>query len=181
MTVSSASAGTLASWTVTPSGAFTAHADGPTLSVPAALLVCDSSDASGTLKPSSGDGVKIGTIDDITFTDCNVGGIPFDVTMNLTPWYINAIAPNGSNVDGSISGISAHISGIGCTADFTGTVYGDYNNSAGTLNVYGPTTDLVASNASCLGLINDGDEAVFDASYLVKMVATGTSPTITTP
>ncbi|MFE3906223.1 hypothetical protein ACFXPY_39740 [Streptomyces sp. NPDC059153] len=185
MTVSTASAGTATTWTIAPSGAYTAHADFPTLEVPLASLECASSDVkAGVLQASSATGNGIANINNITFTDCTVGGIPFDVTMKTTPWLINAVKPNASNsnwVDGSVSSISAHISGIGCSADFTGKVYGRYQNNTGDLVIDGSGTDLVASNASCLGLINNGDVASFNASYHVTVTSTGTSPVITTP
>ncbi|WP_329125821.1 hypothetical protein [Streptomyces sp. NBC_01465] len=165
---------------MTPSGAYTAHADGPTLDVPLATLVCDSSDVtSGTLQGTSADGVGIGNIDNITFTTCDVGGIGFTVTMKATPWKINVSAVNSGNsnwVDGTVSSISAHIAGIGCSADFTGKVYGHYENDTKNLVIDGTGSDLVASGASCLGLINNGDVAHFNASYAVS-----TAPTITTP
>ncbi|WP_392674098.1 hypothetical protein [Streptomyces sp. LN785] len=180
MTVSSASAGTTATWTVTPSGDYTAHADFPTLDVPLASLECDSSDVTaGTLQATSPDGVGIGDITNITFTNCSVAGIGFSVTMKATPWKINAVQPNAGNsdwVDGTVSSISAHISGIGCSADFTGKVYGRYQNDTGELVIDGSGTDLVASNASCLGLISNGNVASFNASYAVS-----TSPVISTP
>ncbi|WP_232837877.1 hypothetical protein [Streptomyces atratus] len=185
MTVSTASAGTATTWTVTPSGAYTAHADFPTLEVPLASLECESSDVTaGVLQASSSTGNSIGSINDIIFTNCTVGGIPFDVTMKTKPWLINVVQPNASNsnwVDGTVSSISAHISGIGCSADFTGKVYGHYQNNTGDLVIDGSGADLVASNASCLGLINNGDVASFNASYHVAVTSTGTAPMITTP
>ncbi|MFG2626331.1 hypothetical protein [Streptomyces sp. NPDC048473] len=159
------------SWAVSPGGDFTAHAELPTLDVPFAQLVCDSSDVNdGSLDATSADGVDIGDINNITFTNCNVGGINFDVTMAASPWHINAVEPNATHtdwVDGTVSDISAHIEGIGCSADFSGQVYGHYDNTAGALVIDGSGTDLVASNASCLGLINDGDVASLNATYVV--------------
>ncbi|MFI6892792.1 hypothetical protein ACIBM4_01585 [Streptomyces sp. NPDC050256] len=185
LAVSSASAGTAASWTVTPSGPYTAHADYPTLEVPFALLECDSSDVTaGDLAATSATGADIADIDNITFTNCAVSGIDFTVTMAATPWKINVTGPNASNanwVNGTVSSISAHISGIGCNADFTGKVYGHYENNTGNLVIDGTGTDLVASNASCLGLINNGDVASFNAEYHVNVTSTGTSPVISTP
>ncbi|MFF1926199.1 hypothetical protein ACFVW8_37240 [Streptomyces sp. NPDC058221] len=170
---------------MTPSGAYTAHADNPTLSVPLADLECASSDVTaGSLQATSATGAGIGTIGNITFTDCSVGGIPFTVTMNATPWLINAESPNASNsnwVDGSVSSISAKISGVGCSATFTGKVHGHYANDIGALVIDGTGTDLVASNASCLGLINNGDVASFVASFHTTVTSTGTSPVISTP
>ncbi|MEV6162814.1 hypothetical protein AB0L71_12965 [Streptomyces sp. NPDC052052] len=182
MTVSTASAGPT-TWTVTPAGAYTAHADYPTLDVPAIGLECVSSDVTaGTLQATGGN--PVADIDAITFTDCEVAGIEFDVTMNATPWVINANQINASNsnwVDGTVSSISAHISGVGCDADFTGTVNGHYDNSSGELVIDGTGNGLVASNASCLGLISNGDVASFNAAYLVNVTSTGTSPVISTP
>jgi len=185
MAVTTASAGTTSSWSATPSGAYTAHADGPTLDVPAASLECDSSDVTdGTVNATSANGTNMATIDDITFTDCTVGGLGFDVSMTVSPWTINVTGVNSSNanrVDGNVTGISAHIEGFSCSADFTGKVYGYYDNSTGDLVIDGSGTELVASNADCLGLINDDDVAAFNASYHVNITSTGTSPVISTP
>lgn len=180
MTVSSASAGTTASWHVSPSGAYTAHAVGPTLDVPLASLYCDSSDVTaGTLQATSTNGVGIGNINTIKFNTCDVAGISFKVTMTATPWKINALsidAAHPNRVKGTVSSISAKVSGVGCNATFTGTVYGYYDNTAGALVIDGTGTSLVASGASCLGLINNGDVASFNASYAVS-----THPVISTP
>ncbi|MFC8537677.1 hypothetical protein ACFUJY_27725 [Streptomyces sp. NPDC057249] len=180
MAVTTASAGTASSWSATPSGAYTAHADYPTLDVPFANLECVSSDvSSGTINATSSTGANMATIASIGFTDCTVGGLDFDVTMTASPWAINvtSVDPSNSNrVKGNVTGISAHIEGFGCSADFAGKVYGYYDNSTGDLVIDGSGDDLVASNADCLGLINDGDVASFNASYHVS-----TSPVISTP
>lgn len=169
MTVTQASATSLVTWTVTPGGAFTAVATNPTLTVPAATLDCASSNASGSLVSGSGNaGDGIGTITSLTFEDCSVIGIPFDVTSKSFPWSLNATGvsavPNA--VDGSISGVDASISGSGCTADFAGTVTGHYKNDTKQLVINGGS--LTASDADCLGLINDGDEALYEAVYAVS-------------
>ncbi|MGW1182335.1 hypothetical protein ACWD7Y_14040 [Streptomyces drozdowiczii] len=185
MAVTTASAGTTSSWSATPSGAYTAHAANPTLDVPFASLECDSSDVTdGTVNATSADGTNIATIDDITFTNCTVGGLDFDVSMTVSPWTINVAGVNSSNasrVDGSVTGISAHIEGFSCSADFTGSVVGYYDNSTGNLVIDGTGDGLKASNADCLGLVNDDDVASFNASYHVNVTSTGTSPVITTP
>jgi hypothetical protein len=169
MTVTSASATSLATWTVTPGGAFTAVATNPTLTVPAAALECASSHAGGSLATGVGNpGANIGTITSLTFEDCSVIGIPFDVTTGSFPWSLNvdgvSSVPNA--VDGSITGVDASISGSGCTADFAGSVTGHYKNDTKQLVINSGT--LVASNADCLGLINDGDEALYEAVYEVS-------------
>ncbi|QKW06255.1 hypothetical protein HUT18_07420 [Streptomyces sp. NA04227] len=167
----SASAGAQATWTVSPGGAITAHAQVPTLTVPAATLTCDSADATGSVKSGSGlDGAGIGQINSLTFDNCGLAGISFEVTTSNTPWALNVTGVNAANpdwVDGTISGITAHIEGTGCSADFSGTVTGRYQNDTGELVVDGGG-DLTASNANCLGLINDGDVASFEAAFAVS-------------
>jgi hypothetical protein len=169
LTMTSASATAQATWTVTPGGAFTAVAAEPTLSVPNAELTCDSSSSGGMMQSGSGlDGNGIGDITNLGFTNCSVAGIPFEVTTSGMPWKLNVSDVNATNpdwVDGSITGVQAHISGTGCDADFAGTVTGHWENSTDKLVIDGGA--LVASNASCLGIINDGDEALFQASYAV--------------
>ncbi|PZT77763.1 hypothetical protein DNK56_32010 [Streptomyces sp. AC1-42W] len=124
------------------------------------------------------------SITDIVFTNCTVGGLGFDVTMTATPWTINVTGvdpANANRVKGNVTGISAHIEGFGCSADFTGKVYGYYDNSSGDLVIDGTGTELTASNADCMGLVNDNDVAIFNASYHVDINSTHTSPVITTP
>lgn len=180
LAATSASATATSSWTVTHSGAYTAHAVNPSLAVPAATLNCASSDVTaGSLQATSTNGVGIGTIGTIKFTSCSVVSITFNVTMKATPWKINAVSMNSTHpnwVNGTVSAISAHISGVGCAADFTGTVNGHYDNTAHALVIDGTGNGLVASGASCLGLINNGDVASFNASYAVS-----TLPVISTP
>lgn len=166
LAMTSASATAQAGWTVTPGGAFTASATEPTLSVPNAELTCDSSGAAGSLSSSATN--DVGDITSLGFVNCSVIGIPFEVTTSGMPWDVNALGVNAGNpdwIDASITGVEAHISGSGCDADFAGTVTGHWENSTDKLVIDGGA--LVASNASCLGIINDGDEALFTASYSV--------------
>ncbi|MFI9780089.1 MULTISPECIES: hypothetical protein [unclassified Streptomyces] len=178
LSVTQASAGALATFTVSGGTSYTAHAVNPTLSVPATTLTCDSSDASGTLKNGSGlDGAGIGTVGDISFTNCNVGGIGFDVTPGALPWSINLDSMNGTDeADGTISGIKASISGIGCSASFSGSVTGHYTNSTHTLHVTGGGTLAADPGASCLGLINAGDPADFVGDYVLDQTPVVSSP-----
>ncbi|MGW6400784.1 hypothetical protein [Streptomyces sp. NPDC055134] len=178
LSVTQASAGALATFSVTGGGAYTAHAVNPTLSVPATQLQCATSDASGTLKNGSGlSGVGIGTVDNISFNDCNVGGIPFDVTPSALPWSINLDSMNGTDeAHGTITGIKASISGIGCAASFSGSVEGYYQNSTHTLHVTGGGTLAADPGANCLGLINAGDHAEFVGDYVLDQTPVVSSP-----
>ncbi|MEW2218563.1 hypothetical protein AB0939_04500 [Streptomyces sp. NPDC006990] len=170
----SAAATSAATWTVTPGGSFSANAANPTLSVPNADLFCDSSDASGSLKTGSGNaGAGLGSISSLTFSGCSLAGISFDVTVS-SPLSINAESVDSADPDrvvGSISGITASISdpdGL-CTASFAGpggadaTVTGYFDNSTHQLVINGG--NLEATSANCLGLINTGDSATFNAAY----------------
>ncbi|MFF8281481.1 hypothetical protein ACF1DY_23630 [Streptomyces albus] len=170
----SASATSAVTWTVTPGGAFSADAANPTLSVPNADLFCDSSSAAGTLKTGSGNaGAGLGSINNLTFSGCSLAGISFSVDVS-SPLSINAqsVDPNNPNrVIGTISGITASISDADglCTASFAGpgggkaTVTGYFDNSTHQLVVNGG--NLQATEADCLGLINAGDSATFNAAY----------------
>ncbi|MYT70878.1 MULTISPECIES: hypothetical protein [unclassified Streptomyces] len=180
LSISSASAGALATYTVTPGGAYTANASGPTLKVGSTTLNCTSSQAKGTLKSGSGlAGAQIGTITTLSFTGCTVAGIPFTVSSTAstgTPFYINATGTTANHIDGNISGINASISGTGCHATFAGTTLGYYENTSNSLNITGGGTLAAQPGASCLGLITAGAHADFKAKYVLTSTQTITSP-----
>ncbi|MFJ6571728.1 hypothetical protein ACIQNU_30430 [Streptomyces sp. NPDC091292] len=179
LSISSASATAQANFTITPGGAFTANAVNPTLTVPAAQLTCNSSQAKGTLKAGSNPGTGIGDITSITFNTCNVAGIDFTVTPDSTsyPWKINLDTMTGTDrANGTITGIRATITGFSCVATFSGSVTGWYQNSNRTLHVTGGGTLAAGSNANCLGLINPGDKANFVGDYVLTANQTISSP-----
>lgn len=182
MTVSSALAGGTASWTVTPAGAYTAHADYPMLESLYALWECESVDVSaGAFNASSVTGQAIGSIDAVTSSGCSVGGWELALTANSAPWSINVVGPSSSNpnwVDITVSDVSANYSGISCEANFSGTLHGHYENDTGSLVIDGAGSDLIAFNTGCLGLINDGDEVVLAGTFHVSASVTGQSPVI---
>lgn len=180
----SASATSAATWTVAPGGPFSASAANPTLSVPNATLTCDSSAASGSLKTGSGNaGAGIGSIGSLTFSGCSLAGISFNVTVS-SPLSINAQSVDSSHpnrVVGSVSGVKATISdpdGL-CTASFAGpgggnaTVTGYFDNTTHQLVIN--AGNLQATSADCLGLINPGDSATFDAAYSTSPAQTITA------
>ncbi|WP_353942326.1 hypothetical protein ABII15_12190 [Streptomyces sp. HUAS MG91] len=178
LSVSSASATSLATFTVTGGGAYTATATNPTLSVPAATLQCATSTANGNVPNGTGlSGTPIGTITGISFGGCTVAGIPFTVTASALPWNINVTSMTGTNqANGTITGISATITGTGCNAKFAGSVTGNYTNNNHTLHVTGGGTLAAQAGASCLGLIKAGDKANFIGNYVLN-----TSPVISSP
>ncbi|MFE7625133.1 hypothetical protein [Streptomyces sp. NPDC057509] len=161
--VSSASAGTAGVETLTPPGPFTAHADSPTLEA-FASMTCDSSDAQGWLYAS---GPVAADVDLVSFTDCQIAGMTVDLTITATPWQVVGMGPNTSNPnwdDIVVQGFSVHMEGFGCSADFDGPLHGYFDNSTDDLVV---DDDLIASDADCLGLVNDNDVVHFSATYHV--------------
>lgn len=180
--VPSASAATADPWTVTPAGAYTAHAVQPTWTVPSATFLCDSLDVTaGMLQATGATGGRIGTIDAIAVRYCSVGGIEYTVTQSATPWTINPVGQNPTHtnwVDVRISGVSVHWNGFGCAADFKGALYGHYENDTGNLVIGDRPGALLVSNVNCLGLINNGDAVTLRASLHMAMASTGEAPLI---
>ncbi|WP_328535735.1 hypothetical protein [Streptomyces sp. NBC_00344] len=186
----SASATTTATWTVSGGPNFTGTAGKTTLTdtKTGTQLNCVSSSATGTAKTGSGlSGTGLADIKTISFTTCSGPlGIKFTVTPNKLPWKLNAVSYNASTgvTTGTITGISAKLSGATCNADIdgpsgantgSGSVNATYTNSTHTLAVSGG--NLRPYNATgCLGLINNGDATTFVSSYVVSPALTVTSP-----
>ncbi|MFC8449203.1 hypothetical protein [Kitasatospora sp. NPDC057223] len=176
-------------WSTSPGGAFTAKALSPKLTdtKTGTKLTCTSSAAAGNIAVGSGlSGVAIATITSVSWASCSGPlGITFTVTPQGLPWTLNALSYNAATgtTTGTLTGVKAHISGAGCTADFYGptsttaaTLTGTYTNSNSTLTLSGG--DLHAYNVSgtCLGLINNGDAATYNAGYALAAPQAITSP-----
>ncbi|MGK4579469.1 hypothetical protein [Kitasatospora sp. HPMI-4] len=182
-----AAAGT---WSSSPGGAWTATASSPLLTdnYTGTQLNCSSSSAAGTLQSGSGlSGTGISSITSVSWKGCTGPiGITFSVSAQGLPWSLNAASYNASTgvTTGTITGVLAHISGAGCTADFGGaagagtpaTLTATYTNSTNTLSINGG--DLTAYNVSgsCLGLLNTGDSATYQADYVLNSAQTISSP-----
>ncbi|GAA2132739.1 hypothetical protein GCM10009760_08060 [Kitasatospora kazusensis] len=187
LTAGSASAA--GTWTATPGGAWTAKATTPKLTDTSTgtQLTCSSSSAAGTLQSGSGlSGTGISSITSVGWTSCSGPfGITFTVTANGLPWALNAVSYNATTgvTTGTITGVKAHISGAGCTADFAGTssttaatLNGTYTNSSHTLSLSGGNLHAYNVSGSCLGLLNSGDAATYVANYVLAGAQTITSP-----
>lgn len=180
--VSTASAATTGTWTVTPAGAFTApRASYPTFRFPALFWACSSFDVTaGKLEATGTTGSRVGTIDAIV-ASCPIGGVEYTVTKSAAAWAIDLVGQNPSHanwVDVRISGVSTHWVGFGCAADVKGTLYGHYENDTGNLVISEPSGDLIASNVNCMGLVNNGDVVTLKASWHMAMASTGKAPLI---
>ncbi|MEU9129683.1 hypothetical protein AB0D08_16515 [Kitasatospora sp. NPDC048540] len=181
-----ATATTTATWTASPGGAWTAKAASPKLTDTrtGTKLTCSSSSAAGVL--SSGNGLPISTISSVSWASCTGPlGITFAVTPQNLPWGINALTYNSATgvTTGTVTGVKAHISGAGCTADFAGptsttpaTLTGTYSNSTNTLTISGGDLHAYNVSGSCLGLLNNGDAATYNAAYVLSAPQAITSP-----
>ncbi|WP_441248894.1 hypothetical protein [Kitasatospora sp. McL0602] len=187
LTVGSATAA--GTWTATPGGAWTAKATSPKLTDTrtGTQLSCSSSSAAGTLGSGSGlSGTGISSITSVGWTGCTGPlGITFSVTAQGLPWALNAATYNSTTgvTSGTITGVKAHISGAGCTADFggptsgsTATLNGTYTNSSHTLSLSGGDLHAYNVSGSCLGLLNNGDASNYVANYVLNGAQTITSP-----
>lgn len=166
-------------WTVSGGGSFSATATNPTLTdgSTGTQLVCTSSTASGTAANGTGlSGTGIASISAVSWSSCSGPlGITFSVTPGGLPWAVNAASFSGGVTTGTLTGVTAHISGLGCTADFggatsgsTATLNASYSNSTHTLTVSGGNLHAYNVSGTCLGLINSGDAATYSAAYVLN-------------
>lgn len=155
-------------------GHFTAVASGPTLTDDdtGITLNCDSATAhgfapNGTYTDGAPDAIPVASLDALTWDTCDISGLPFSVTANDTPWYLNATGPTvGGVTPGSITGVNATLSGL-CNATVKGTVTGSYDNSDHTLTIDGGDLTVSGVGGLCLGLINNDDSVTYVAHYVV--------------
>lgn len=172
-------------FTVSPGGTATGTATNSKLTdlTTGTVLTCTKVTATVVLPSGSGHaGAGLGSITATSFTGCTGPlGLSFGVTPVGLPWSLNADSYSGGVTTGSISGVKAHLSGTGCSADVTGpgggtgTVPGTYTNSSGVLAVAGGNL-TPASVSGCFGLIANGDATSFTANFAVSPAQTITSP-----
>jgi hypothetical protein len=182
---------TATTWTISPGGAVTGSAGTTKLTDKATgqVLTCASSATSATLKKGSGQANPIGKITSVTFTTCKgPGGLVFTATTSASktnPWKLTGSSYNsGTGVTkGSITGITASLSGNGCTATVGGTTAtskgkttGTYTNSTHILKVSGGNLHVWNVSSGCLGLLNSGDASSFVGNYTISPAQTITSP-----
>jgi hypothetical protein len=139
-----------------------------------ATLTCEVVAAAASIPTAAGhSGSGIGSISETAWDTCRG---PLNLTFNVVPdhdpvWAINAVGPrNATSNYGTITGVNATINGPGCTASFSGSVRGYYDNTNGNL-VLDPSvpvsSTLTASGVSgCLGIIQNGDVGEFSGTFL---------------
>jgi hypothetical protein len=177
-------------FSISPGGNFSASAGTTKLTDTntGSVLSCTSSKSTGTLKSGHGiSGTNIGSIKTLTFSGCTGPlGLTFTVTNKNFPWTLHGTAYNATSgvTTGNITGIKAHLSGPGCsanvaggTASSAGKVKIKYTNSTHKLKVLASGGTLHVWNVSgCAGLINSGDPTTFVGTYLVSPAQKITSP-----
>jgi hypothetical protein len=181
ISATAAMATTTATWTVSPGGAVSGTAGQTTLTdtTTGTVLKCASSATKATLKKGRGQTNPIGKITSVTFTSCTgPGGLRFTATTSASkahPWKLNASTFKNGVTKGTITGVTAALSGNGCTATVAGTsakspgtVTGSYSNSTHILAVSGGNLHVWNVSSGCLGLIKTGDGSTFAGGYKIK-------------
>jgi hypothetical protein len=178
------------SWHVSNGGSISAQdPDGTELTAGSQTLVCDDpSDGTGTvLNADPANPTPIGTIDTLNFSGCHIGIFNFEVdTTGNQPWNLNAVSYNSTThvTTGTITGVTAALSGPLCTADVTGpggapgSVDATYDNDTGVLSVAGGGNLVLRNVSGCGGLITNDQAAGFHGDYSVSPVVqiTATEP-----
>lgn len=180
LVLAAAPANAAGTWTVSGGGTFTGTSTNSILTDnnTGTQLKCTSSTANGTAANGTGlSGTGIGSISSVTWSTCTGPlNITFAVTAQNLPWALNAVSYAAPVTTGTLTGVKAHISGTGCTADFGGATSGSaatldvkYNNTTHVLSILG-TGNLHAWNVSglCLGLINSGDATAYKGDYTLS-------------
>jgi hypothetical protein len=185
-----AMATTATTFTVKPGGAVTGTAGKTVLkdTKTGTVLTCVSSATKATLKKGSGvSGTALGKITSVTFSTCTgPGGLKFTATTSAStsnPWNLNAASFSNGVTKGTITKVTASLSGNGCTATVAGTsatttgkTNGSYSNSTHVLTASGGNLHVWNVSAGCLGLINTGDGTTFTGKYKISPAQTITSP-----
>jgi hypothetical protein len=134
---------------------------------PVDTLTCDLSEVTANITNGS-KASQLGTITGSTWTGCRDS--QFDLTFSVShvgTWSLDGISgPVGGVTTGAVSNVTANISGPLCTATFSGTAPGRYDNSGVlTMDPTAGTNTLHVTAASCLGIIQVNDTAEFSGDY----------------
>jgi hypothetical protein len=170
--VASATVITPGTWTVSPSGTIAATAGTTTLVGPSATLTCSSSTVNGTAvgtatgSPATLASLPAGSTTGVKFNNCTGPfGFSFTVTQVGT-WLLRGVTfDNSSGVtSGTISSVTARLSGPGCTATVTGSVNATYTNSSKQLATTSSNL-TVTSVSGCFGLLAVNQHPTFNGTY----------------
>jgi hypothetical protein len=190
-----AQAGTTGTWTVSPGGNVTASLAPLTKAIAkdpsrGTQAVCSTASGSGVAQSGSGlSGTGIVSINSLSTSNCiGPGNAAVNITMNNTPYSMNAVSYNASTgvTTGNVTGIKATYNNPvdGCVATITGpggaggSVNGTYTNSTHRLAASGGSTLVVNTvNSSCSpSQIQVGDPITLTITLVVSPGQTVTSP-----
>jgi hypothetical protein len=174
-------------WTVSPGGAVTGHANRTVLTDTTTGtfgIFCANSSLHGKFRPGHGlPGAGLGSVRAVSFS----GGC-FTLTPGHLPWTVNATsyAASTGTTAGTITGVRLVFTDPGfCdfTADGTsatagnGTIGFRYANGTGKLRIVtaGSTLHIYRVNG-CGGTIHDGDAAALSGSYVITPAQVIISP-----
>lgn len=133
-------------------------------------VTCSTSTASGTaLSGTYASGTGLAKITAASFSGC-IGplGIPYTVTPSGFPWSLNGVSYSGGVTTGNVSGISATLTGTGCSLKVTGSAPGTFSNSPATIKFTGGSGLTITVISGCSGLAATGDPASYTGTYNVN-------------
>ncbi|MET9350240.1 hypothetical protein [Streptomyces termitum] len=184
LTAVPASAVPSTTWTVTPSGGFTAVNRGNvSLFLGGIALTCAKSTASGQTQNATGNPAAIAVITGLSFGSCTSVLGPVSMTPAL-PWTVVALDHTAATgvTKGYVGNVDANVSVGACTFRVTGRASSTYTNSTGLFSVNSAAGELtVVSSSGCGTVAPVGAKPTFKGDYLVNSggtppIVVGTNP-----
>ncbi|GGZ32910.1 hypothetical protein [Streptomyces poonensis] len=175
--VGPASAVPSTTWTVTPTGTYTATNSGNIVLTAAIPMTCTTSGASGTMSNATGNPAQVASINAINFgtaaSPCTsiLGNV---TTVAVTPWTIMATDYDAATgvTKGYVGNIKANVTAGACKFTVTGKASGTYTNSTGILAVNSVAGELVVASSpapsNCGSVITTATKPTFKGNYAVK-------------
>ena len=174
---------TTLSVTVTGGGTFAASASPATFAVGNVSIACNSSAASVTISNQTTSGpapLSIGTAVGFAFTNCTGPLGPVTVTATSSSYQIAANSTTSSGkTDLTVGAFDLGFSMTGCSFTVSGTAPGSYDNVGHAMGM-GPIPPVppvkkvqltISKVAGCVGLVTNGQEMDFPASYALSLRA----------
>ncbi|MGA4982218.1 hypothetical protein [Streptomyces sp. GESEQ-13] len=181
LTLSPASAAPSTTWTVTPSGSYTATNAGNIVLTATIPMTCTTSGASGTMASATGNPAQVAAINAINFgtasTPCTsvLGTV---TTVAVTPWTVVAQDYTAGVTKGYIGNVTANVTAGVCKFTVTGKASATYTNSTGVLAVNSVAGELSVTNpVNCGTVITTATKPLFKGNYAIK-ASNGAIPTI---
>jgi hypothetical protein len=177
LTVGPASAVPSTTWTVTPTGSYTATNSGNIVLTATIPMTCTTSGASGTMSSATGNPATVATINAINFgtstSPCTsvLGNV---TTVAVTPWTVVAQDYTASTgvTKGYVGNVKANVTAGACKFTVTGKASATYTNATGILDVNSVSGDLVVSSSpapvNCGSVVTTATKPIFKGKYAIK-------------